>query len=249
MNKQIVKLEKYALDFRQRNGLSSTEPIRLKSVLLKNNILTIYLPMSRNFSGMAVNLYKNNETKRFILINCNQTLGRQHFTLCHEFYHLFYQKEFQAETSIVGKFNKKGNIEEYNADIFASKLILPKDGLLQMIPENEWGKNKISLKTILTIEHYYSCSRNALLHVLQSMDLIDKTHFDIFNVDKIKNALLYGYDSSLYKPANKGLVIGDYGIKARELFDKGIISESSYFSLLEEIGIDLSDFDNQIDYE
>jgi len=40
------------------------------------------------------------------------------------------------------------------------------------------------------------------------------------------------------------MIIGDYGSLARELFDLGIISESSYFTLLEDIGIDLSQLDH-----
>ncbi len=106
------------------------------------------------------------------------------------------------------------------------------------------GKNKITLKTILAIEHYYSCSRNALLNRLYNMKLIDRRKIDENNKDIIKNATLYGYNTDLYQPGNEGMIIGDYGSLARELFDRGIISESSYFTLLEDIGIDLSQLDH-----
>ena len=249
MDNLDLNLELLASRFRQNNGLNSTEAIRIKSLLIKNNILTVYLPLSPDFSGMAVKLNEEGKAKLFVLVNSNHTIGRQHFTICHEIYHLYIQGNFKNETSIVGAFNKDGNIEEYKADIFASHLLLPNNGVLQLIPEKERQKNKISLKTILSIEHYYSCSRSALLIKLTRMKLIDRNFSEAYSVDKIKNALLYGYKDDLYQPGNEWVVIGDYGTLARGLFDEGVISESSYFSLLEDIGIDLSNYDNKADIE
>lgn len=249
MDNRERKLEQFAVDFRRKNGLNVTEAIRLKSLLFKNNILTVFLPLKGDLSGMAVKTNGKNIPKHFILVNSNHTIGRQHFTICHELYHLYYQENFTAEKSNAGKFDKKGDPEEYNADVFASYLLLPEDGMYQMIPEHEWGKNKITLSTILKIEQYYSCSRNALLNRLIKMGIIDLSKYQEFNCDKIKNALLYGYNEDLYKPGNEGQIIGNYGDMAKELYDKSMVSESAYFSLLEDIGIDLSDFDKKEDYE
>ena len=249
MDNQEKNLELLASDFRQKNGLNQSEAIRLKSVLLRNNILTVYLPLSADFSGMAVKVNGDTEKKLFILVNCNHTIGRQHFSICHELYHLYYQSDFKSEKSISGTFNKRGNPEEYNADIFASYLLLPESGIYQIVPQAEWQKNKITLRTILEIEQYYSCSRSALLHRLLGMKLIDERLFSQFSSDVIKNAKLNGFNIDLYLAGNKGVVIGNYGIKARELFDKGEVSESSYFSLLEDLGVDLTDIDNQSDNE
>lgn len=243
MDNFLLNLELQANEFRQKNGLNPTEAIRLKSLLQKNNILTVYLPLADDFSGMAVKLTNSDNPKRFLLINCNHTIGKQHFTICHEFYHLFFQENFKSEKGGAGAFNKKGDPEEYKADIFATFLLLPTNGLLQMIPDEERIKNKISLKTILKIEHFYACSRSALLNRLLSMKLIDNSLFSTLNTDIIKNATLYGYNPDLYQPGNKGIVIGDYGQIARELFDKGFVSESSYLSLLEDLGIDLTQLD------
>lgn len=249
MNSKERKLEQFAADFRRCNGLNPTEAIRLKSILIKNDILTAFMPLSNDLSGMAVKTNGNDSTKHFILVNSKHTIGRQHFTICHELYHLYYQENFTSAKSQAGKFDKDGDIEEYKADVFASHLLLPEDGVFSMIPDTEWGKNKISLPTILKIEHYYSCSRSALLNRLLNMKLIDIQHKEHFNYDKRKNALLHGYNEDLYSPGNEGQIIGNYGNMAKELYDKGMVSESAYFSLLEDIGIDLSDFDEKEDYE
>jgi Zn-dependent peptidase ImmA (M78 family) len=244
MDSLVLNLELQANNFRQKNGLNLTEAIRIKSLLQKLNILTVYLPLGNDFSGMAVKITNTEEPKRFLLINCNHTIGRQHFTIYHELYHLFYQVNFESEKSNAGTFNKSGDPDEYKADIFASFLLLPTNGVLQLIPENERIKNKITLKTILSIENYYSSSRNALLNRLVGMKLMGKETILAYNKDIIKNATLYGYNSDLYQPGNGGMVIGNYGTIARELFDHGIVSESSYFSLLEDLGIDLTQLDH-----
>lgn len=146
------KLELLAQDFRQQNGLSLTEPLKLKSLVQKTNVLTIYKPLSSKFSGMSIKIEVPEITFRFMLVNCEHPVGKQHFTICHEFYHLFFQKDFKAALSCSGLFDKKGNPEEYNADIFASYLLLPESGIWEMIPEAERAKNKIKIGTVLAIE-------------------------------------------------------------------------------------------------
>lgn len=244
-----LNLELKANEFRQQNGLNPTEAIRFKSILLKNNVLSVFLPLGSDFSGMAVKINGEKAAKRFMLVNCTHTLGRQHFTICHELYHLYVQENFKSEKTGNISFDKQTDPEEYRANIFASYLLLPTNGVWQMIPESERKKNKITTKTILAIEQYYSSSRNALLNRLLRMGLINQALYAQYSVDKIKNAMLYGYSTDLYEAGNNGLVIGNYGTIARELFDKGVVSESSYFSLLEDLGIDLSDFDNKTDNE
>ena len=57
-------------------------------------------------------------------------------------------------------------------------------------------------------------------------------------LDKLKSvpvkdsALEYGYDLSLYQPGNEGLLIGNFGEKARLLFEQDKISEGHYLELL-----------------
>lgn len=237
------KLELMAQDFRQCNGLSLSEPLKLKSLLQKTNVLTLYKPLSERFSGMSVKIDLPGKTYRFMLVNCEHPVGKQHFTICHEFYHLYYQKDFTSAISCTGIFDKKGNPEEYNADIFASYLLLPESGIWEMIPEDQRTKNKIKLGTILAIEHYYGSSHTALLFRLLNMNLIDPSYKDALTQGVIANARKHGYSTSLYEKANENEVIGDYGMLAYQAWDKGIVSESSYYSLLQDLGIDISKLD------
>ena len=62
----IETIEYFAKKFRLDNGISQNEPINLKSLLRKLNILTIYKPLSETFYGMSL---KSKSGASFILIN------------------------------------------------------------------------------------------------------------------------------------------------------------------------------------
>ena len=231
-SKGEFEIEKKAISFRQQNGLSSTEPIRLKSLLLKNNVLTIFKPLSSSFSGMAVKVLNH----RFVLISTEQSIGKQHFTIGHELYHLFVQENFTSQTCRTGTFDKK-DIEEYRADWFAAFLLLPEDGILQMIPNEELsGSGKISLQTILKIEHYYTVSRRALLYRLLKLGFIDEKLHELYKVGIKVGALQNGYPIHLYEHGNRNEIVGGYGTLANELFSSEKISESHYLELMNAIG-------------
>ena len=239
MNELLI-IEKQASSFRSDCGLNNDEPIRLKSLLQKLNVISIFSPLSDKFSGMAILAKVENSKSRFMMVNSLQSMGKQHFTICHELYHLFIQTDFSSQICITGIFDKKADKNEYYADVFASSLLLPKDGLLKFIPNEEISSKKISLQTILYIEQMYSCSRRALLYRLKTLKLISDEEYEKFTINVQKGAIENGYSTTLYKPGNNGVYIGDYGVFARRLFDSERISESHYFSLLQDLGVDVS---------
>jgi len=228
-----IKIEKEAADFRAIHGFSSRDPIQLKSLLLKLNVITLFKPLSEDFSGMAVKV----GDYRFMLINSAHSVGRQHFSICHELYHLYIQKDFKPHHCLAGTFSKK-NRTEYLADLFAANLLIPKDGIISMIPTEQLEKDKITLETILKLEHYFNCSRSALLIKLEQLKLLSEKKAQLFKNDVILSARKYGYDDKLYKPGNQGKVIGDFGPLAKKLYDSEIISEGHYIELMHSIGFD-----------
>ena len=230
MNKN--EIEYYAADLRRQFGFSENEAIRLKSLLLKEKIITYFTLLDDDFSGMALKV----SGKRFLLVNSNHSLGRQHFTIAHELYHLYIDKDFGFKKCNGSGKNTKN---ERDADLFASHFLIPKNGVISLIPESERIRNGIKLSTVIKLEQYYSCSRAAMLMKLLSLDYIDDTLKEKFSQDIIESAVKLGYPDLLYKPGNNQLIIGDYGVLANELFQNDKISESHYASLMNDIGIDI----------
>lgn len=231
----LLRLEckEKAAKFRNKFGFGPDEPIHLRSFLLQQDVLTLFKPLSGGFSGMAMVV----NHKRFMMINQNHTLGKQHFTIAHELYHLFVQENFVSQRCKTGLFLNQEDQEEKKADLFASNLLLPEIGVSSMIPDNE-RKGNLSDQTIFKIQQVYSVSVKATIFRLVELGFIDKSYFDKYqsgSTEKIRNL---GFDTRLMYPGNLDLVLGDYAIKARTLFEQGKISESVYFSYLNAVNID-----------
>lgn len=240
MNDHI--LEKEANWFRTRHGFNSIEPIPLQSLLLALNVLTVYKPLSNRFSGMAI---KAGE-QRFILVNSNHPIGKQNFTICHELYHLYIQKDFLSMQCSTGLFEKKSNKIEFYADLFAANLLMPSQGIMMHIPDHEHTKNKISINTLLKIEQTYACSRSALLFRLINMNFLSPEIAETHKRNVIQKASQLGYPLDLYKPSNAGKIIGQYGSMARQLFEEQKISEGHYYELMSEAGLRIEEETDEI---
>lgn len=236
--KRNLSLEKYAAEFRAKLGYDAYNPIRIKSLLIQLKILTVYYKMNCNFSGMSLKINDN----RFMLINSDHSIGRQHFTICHELYHLFIQDNFER---VICEAEDNNDRVEINADIFAANLLLPREGLIKMIPADELNKNKIKISTILKIEQFFACSHSALLNRLSEFDIIGPDYKAELLPDISEKAMQYGFDTKLYQPGNEGLVIGDFGLKVKEIYDKDYIGESHYYELMRSIGFDLEELELQ----
>jgi len=230
MKKDIIKVKETA--FRDKVRVGACDPVNLKRLLLDLNVLTMYAPMSDAFSGMCIKRKMNS----FILINSTHSRGRQHFTIAHELFHLFIQEKFELHVCNPGVSKEP---QEKEADFFASLLLMPEIGILRMLPEAELENKTVSLASVIKLEQYFGVSRAAMLIRLKDVGLISQIQYDTLKqVPVFKSVLEHGYDLALYKPGNENLVIGDYGMKARQLFEESKISEGHYLELLSKIGID-----------
>lgn len=228
-------LEARANKFRERLGVSNSDPIDLYKALTELNVLTNFRRLTRNFSGMAM---KAGES-RFILVNSSQTKARQHFTIGHELYHLFEQPNFTFMLCQAGRFDKKDK-EEYNADLFSSYLLMPEAGILNVIPEAELARGgAISLPTIVKLEQHFGVSRSALLVRLARLDLIRHADYTEYLTNVKQSAYRLGYSMALYEDGNDHHMIGDYGTLCKKLFEAEKISESHYFNLMQDIGVNI----------
>jgi Zn-dependent peptidase ImmA (M78 family) len=124
---------------------------------------------------------------------------------------------------------------EINANTFASALLLPQAGVLQSIPTDEIMNRHITTATMLRVEQLFGVSHQSLCYCLRHLRLLTEEELqdhlaESMNIQQI--AAEYGYDLALYQPGNEGVVIGDFGEKARLLFEQERISEGHYVELL-----------------
>lgn len=220
----VTDAENLALQLRAKVGMSVGEPVNVKTLLRKLGILTWYRPLSENSYGISI----KTDDALFILVNSNSTRGRQHFTIAHELYHLFFDEKPEPHMCGVAK-----SPVERDADSFASALLMPREGVIQEISSEEVRMHKVDLGTLIRVEQLFGVSRKAMLCRLKDLKLIDDEAFDkLGEIGVIDSAIAYGYDKSLYVGGNEGVVIGDFGEKARRLYENDKISEGHYLELL-----------------
>lgn len=218
--------ELLAVRFRNMLHLPQDAPIVVKEVLEQLGILTVFRPLSDGSYGMSI---KTNDGLRFMLVSSNSTVARQHFTIAHELYHLCYDEK---PTPHMCGVDGKSPLEQ-SADMFASNLLLPRVGLLAMLPESYSETKQVDIATIVKMEQKFQVSRKALLYRLRRLSIISEEQLQTLLMAPIRDvALRRGYDTSVYDKGNDGLVIGDYKSLATDIFEKGLISEGHYNELL-----------------
>lgn len=224
--------ELLAMQLRNRLGTGANEPLSMKTVMRQLNVMAIYRPLSDKLFGLSL---KSGEGDMFILINSNSTRGRQHFTIAHELFHLIYDEKPSAHFC-EGRADMS-DLAERSANMFASALLMPHDGLLNNILPEEIVAKKIGIDTAIRLGQLYGVSHSTLVLRLKELKLISQLQADeLFSISVRKEAYLRGFDRSLYEAGNHGLVIGDFGSNARKLYDAGAISEGHYMELLNMIG-------------
>ena len=218
--------ELLAVRFRNILHLPQDVPFPVKSALEQLGILTVFRPLSDSSYGMSI---KMKDESRFMLVSSNSTIGRQHFTIGHELFHLYYDENPQPH--MCGADGKAP--AEQSADMFASNLLLPRVGLLAMLPEDFPTSKKLDLATVVKMEQKFQVSRQALLYRLKRLGIIGEDALQSLLLAPTRDAAQRrGYDVALYENGNEGLIIGDYSSLATDLFEKGRISEGHYNELV-----------------
>lgn len=218
--------ELLAVRFRNKLHLPQDAPFPVREALEQLGILTVFRPLSEKSFGMST---KTGEGMCFMLISSNSTIGRQNYTIAHELYHLFFDDN--PHPHMCGESGKTPT--EQSADMFASNLLMPRVGLLAMLPEDYSSSKRFDIATVVKMEQKFQVSRQALLYRLKRLSIIDENKLQDLLLVPIRDvAQRRGYDSSLYEKGNDGVVIGDYSSLATDLFEKGLISEGHYNELI-----------------
>ncbi len=238
MDKISLVAEDLAKKFRTDNGYSTSEPIIIKTLLMKLRILTMFRPLSDNAYGLSTRSADRED--KFILVNSRSSRGRQHFTIAHELYHLYIDEN--PRPHICRKDGKKDRTEMM-ADAFASALLMPIEGVVKAIPNEEIMNRSVSLATVFSLEQYFRVSHQSMLFKLKRLGYItEDTLQTMLNIKISEVAPQYGiFDLSLYEKGNENVILSDYGIRAKSLFDKEKISESHYNQLMKLISNDEED--------
>ncbi len=177
---------------RKKWGIDAYCPIDILRESLEHlkNLTIIWMPMNKEIKGCC----SKNKIDYLIILNSNQDIGSQNFTLAHELYHLLFENS--KEWIICS--DDDNTESEKNANIFASHLLLPEASLFEYREKNDITTWKI--ENMIACEQYYQISHDTLMYRLNKSNYkIDSP--DCENIPQ-KSKIL-GYDSKLYCPSPK----------------------------------------------
>lgn len=204
-----TKIKEISEDLREKWDLNSDKAIDLKETLIREypKLTLIYYPMSMTTSGMSINFKKN----QFIGINSYMSKGHQRFTVAHELYHLICNEGFKEELIICSYLNKEKNETEKEADLFASYLLLPSEGLKKFIEDRDI--EKWTLDNIIQLEQNYQISHKGTLTRLKQEKLINNKEYLSFNQISINyESKRRGFNNDLYCPLKEQYYTAGYYI-------------------------------------
>lgn len=216
-------------DFRRKIGVDAVAPIAVKDVLSKLHIFTVYREMSFGVSGMSL---RNADNQMAILVNSALPLGKQHETIAHEWYHLFYDLNLQAHIC-----HNQGMYDtEQNATAFSKLLLLPKAGVQPYIQDVNMTNQEEVLRLVLVLENRFRVSRDLVVLYLKEHNLCSDKILSFIQEDDYRlSSERYGYGAKLYEPGNANVVISDYEEKAKLLLERQVISMGHYNELITQL--------------
>jgi Zn-dependent peptidase ImmA (M78 family) len=218
-----------AFETRVLCGEDSISPFNIfRAVASIGEITLVFYPFTSNLSGMCI----KDPNSTVIALNSSSSYGRQRFTLAHELYHYFYDKE--GLTLCINDFESDKTDIEKEADTFASFLLMPPMALKQFIEKHN-GNKLFDEQLIVGIENHFEMSRQATLVRLKKEGLIGTSEFERFSSNIIRSALKYGFSSKLYKPNNEiqqYTTLGHYVTLAEDLLKQGYVTQGKYEELL-----------------
>lgn len=230
------QIEHEASRLRAQFLLGDRIPIDAESLLVDQGILTVYTPMSDNFSGMCL---KYDETTNFILINSTMPMGRQNFTIAHELFHLYIQDPKSFEVHSCDIKNPQSPIERH-ANSFASYFLLPTNGVVDVMNRINCNRSSINPAHVITMCGYFGVSYQAMLvRVNKILRLPDEKFTELKNITPTHYAELSGLKTDVFcVPKRENIIVGDYASKAQALFDSGKISKGHFIELMAAIKFD-----------
>ena len=164
-------------------------------------------------------------------INSNMSIGRQNFTLAHELYHLLYEEN--KNNFVICDYSSESE-SEIEANIFASYLLIPYEGLKRYV--KNMNISKWSLDDVIAAEQYYQISHMALLFRLVEQNFItEEESLEFQNVTISHEARIRGFNDDLYYPSpedRKYFSLGNYVKSVGKAYSSNKISVGKKDELL-----------------
>lgn len=182
----------------------------------------ISIPAPDTISGMTMSI----DDKSMIVINSNQPLGRQNYSIWHEVYH-WYTKDGQ-DISFHGQ--SEYSETEFKAEVFASEILIPRDMLFLAIEDLGKGNGikYLSKKDIVILQNKFFVSYRAMLMRIISLTK-EQSLNNRFGVARTQESIIKfnqecGFDGDLEKVESTPYISDSLFMYMQSNLSKGRVS-------------------------
>lgn len=169
-------------------GMSSDKEVLnimqiVRPALEKKGYLVFEIPFADKEIGALC--YKG-DALGYIVLNTSLPKVNINFAICHELYHVFYQKsEFKTRVEF-GNDNYYEHEEEFAANLFAGGLLMPETSFRFMYHKFKEESTGNELDTILRLMSYYQVPYMAVLIRCYELGLADENSIseELLNIDR-----------------------------------------------------------------
>ncbi len=161
---------------------------------------------------------------KLVLINSEETLGRQRYTMAHELYHLRHDGSNNDDTDRL-------------ANIYASYFLMPKESL-----EDKFSSvgGVITIDTIFEISQFFKISFGAVAFRLKKERYISRDDYNTYKeINVISEAIKRGHSLELYKPTKEPFSISTPFLPLiQRLHQDNYLSDSQFLNYIENNSLD-----------
>ncbi|MDO9509556.1 MAG: ImmA/IrrE family metallo-endopeptidase [Thermovirgaceae bacterium] len=238
------KIERLAGRFRVKYQLNDLKvSLDLERLLEKMDILLFKKPLSEGISGGFFKV----DLERVILVNTTKTIGRQNFSIAHELYHAEYSLDMKSVLCNTGSsLDTSGNEEEKKADMFASALLMPREGIDRNIAEIQKEElETVKPETVVWLENIYKVSHLAMCWRLHNLDYIDRITRETYAGVKVTQiAEKMNLSTDIYRNTNETKISDKFLILLDTLRRYNRITTQKYSEVFQQVGCfrDCEDF-------
>ncbi len=257
--KELFAISEMAREIRGQNDLGMG-PLgdNIFKLIRKMGIYLIYLPIAiepgqdNYFSAMYLSFARKGEKIYFIGLNTCDSYDQQIFSLSHELYHHFQDKELSVCRITTGT----SSIEEVQANRFAAEFLLPEKTLSNEIRDVNNGlldlsawKHTALLRLIAKLHCAYRLPYKWIVHRLHEIEAIKQHQYSrlLDEPARDKEAPYYligmNMDKTIFEMLNKST--GKSGVDGDEL-DKVLRNFEDGFIAAAELAQDLSLFNKSV---
>ena len=146
--------------------------------------------------GISGVFYNHNKLGFCILINNQITIGRQIFTLAHEFAHALFH--YNARAIISSNCDTNNPLESF-ADAFAANFLVPSKSLKNIITQKKW-ETELDAYKIIELAYIFKVSYAFMIYRLYNEGYIDQKAKDkFFTYKPLELASTLGIDSTIFE--------------------------------------------------